>query len=172
MKSLSLASQLEAVLFVAGQPLNLKTLAAATETTALEVKTALRDLKQQLTDRGITLTSSHDQYSLVTAPASQAVVGNFVGRQTKQELSQPALETLAIVAYQQPISKSQIDQLRGVASDQTLKNLLMRDLVCELGQGRAPGRPQLYGTTSKFLHYLGLADLTELPPVEKLTSSR
>jgi segregation and condensation protein B len=108
---------------------------------------------------------------MVTAPDCASYVERFLGLQFSGKLSTAALETLAIVAYRQPITRAQVEEIRGVNCEGVLRNLVARGLVEELGRLDRAGRPILYGTTFEFLQYFGLSDLTELPQVEEVADS-
>jgi segregation and condensation protein B len=105
---------------------------------------------------------------MVTNPEYSECVKKFKSTQLSSKLSMPALETLSIIAYKQPIIKAEIEQLRGVNSDSAIRTLLEKRLIKVIGRKEAPGRPFLYGTTREFLQYFGLKDLTELPTLKDL----
>jgi segregation and condensation protein B len=102
---------------------------------------------------------------LTTAPQAAHAIERFLGLDTSSHLSRAALEALAIIVYRQPITRPQIDSIRGVNSDGVLKNLLHKGLIQEVGRAEAPGRPILYSTTSEFLQYFGINSLEEIPPL-------
>jgi segregation and condensation protein B len=131
----------------------------------------LGDLEVSLASRGIRLLSSGDRVELVTAPVAGALIARYVGADAVR-LSQAAIETLAIVAYRQPVTKSAIERVRGVDSDYTVRTLLHRRLLVELGRSDTPGRPYLYGTGFDFLERFGLTSLDELPPLEADVAAR
>jgi len=106
---------------------------------------------------------------LVTAPEAAGVIERFMGLDLSSRLSPAALETLAIVAYTQPITRSDVDGVRGVNSDSVLRSLTTKGLIEEIGRLDQAGRPILYGTTFEFLQHFGLSDLSELPPLEPAT---
>jgi segregation and condensation protein B len=166
---MKLSPQIEAILFAAGDPVNVDQLAEATQSSDKELETGLSELKADLASRGLRLTEHAGSYSLVTAPETTPAVERFLGAQARTELTKPALETLAIIAYKQPATKSQVEEVRGVASDQTIKNLLLRGLIVESGQAQEPGRPTLYSTSHKFLQLLGLTHVSELKSLEELS---
>ncbi len=148
--------------------MSLAQLAEATEASAVDVHKGLGELKGELAKHGLQITEARDSYSLTTASSTTAAVERFLGAQAKVELTKPALETLAIIAYKQPVTKSQIEEIRGVASDQSIRNLLVRGLIVESGQSPEPGRPILYATSHKFLQLLGLKHAGELASLETL----
>ncbi|MCS7301558.1 MAG: SMC-Scp complex subunit ScpB [Fimbriimonadales bacterium] len=154
---------LHALLFVAEAPLSLEMLCAATGESAEAVEQALHALQQELAERGpIQLMQLSGGYQLATKPEYAFYIARLLNP-TQKRLSKAALETLAIIAYEQPITQAQIDALRGVDSSHTVRLLLERGLIQELGRKDAPGRPTLYGVTPQFLHYFGLNSLEELP---------
>jgi segregation and condensation protein B len=168
MPDLTLAQQLEAVLFVATEPLSLERLAAATHHPPAAIEQALTELAASL-QGGIRLSQLHGHYQLVSAPDAAALVRQFLQAEGKQDLSRPALETLAIVAYRGPLTKTAIETIRGVASDVMIRNLLARGLITESGRSSEPGRPLLYAISHEFLQHFGLTstqDLPAIPPAE------
>ena len=158
-------AQLEALLFVAERPLSRREIAAVAGVDRATVDDRLGDLEVALADRGIRLVLSADRVELVTAPDAGALIARYVGADAVR-LSPASLETLAIVAYRQPVTKSAVERIRGVDSDYTIRTLLHRRLVVELGRSEAPGRPFLYGTGFEFLERFGLTSLDELPPLD------
>ena len=161
---LSLAAQLESVLFVASDPVSIYRLAQALDVTATAVKNALAELETQLTTRGLRLQWVDNGVQLTTAPEASLVVEQFLGLEVAPaRLSPAALEVLAIIAYMQPITRPQIDEIRGVNSDGSLRTLLSKGLLEEVGRLDSPGRPILYGTTPEFMQSFGLASLEQLP---------
>jgi segregation and condensation protein B len=159
-----LTSTLEAILFTASEPLGIARLATLTGDTAGNVETTLKALGKRLTG-GIRLSHNAGTYRLVTAPETAGVVRSFLEDTSRQDLSRPALETLAIIAYRGPITKSRIEQIRGVASEAMLRNLLARGLITEGGRSPEPGRPQAYVISHAFLQHFGLTSTKELPPL-------
>jgi segregation and condensation protein B len=156
---------LEALLFVAERPLSRREIAALAGTDRATVDARLGDLEVSLRERGVRLLIDGDRVELATAPEGGALVARYVGADAVR-LSPASLETLAIVAYRQPVTKSAIERIRGVDSDYTIRTLLHRRLVVELGRADAPGRPFLYGTGFEFLERFGLTSLDELPPLD------
>jgi segregation and condensation protein B len=154
---------LHALLFVADAPLSLQTLCEATGEPAEAVEAALHALQEELAARGaVQLVALAGGYQLATKPEYAFYIARLLNPPQKR-LSRAALETLAIVAYEQPVTQAQIDALRGVDSSHTVRQLLARGLIHELGRKDAPGKPALYGVTLQFLHYFGLNSLEELP---------
>jgi segregation and condensation protein B len=155
-------AQLEALLFVAERPLARREIGAIAGVDRATVDARLGDLEVALAGRGIRLLLSGDRVELATASEAGAIVARYVGADAVR-LSPAALETLAIVAYRQPVTKAAIERIRGVDSDYTVRALIHRRLVVEQGRSEAPGRPILYGTGFEFLERFGLTSLDELP---------
>ena len=161
---LSREATLEAVLFAAGNPLPLASLAAIMDCEESEVVELARSLQAKLTSEGSGLTVQRvaGGYQLVTRPETYATVERL-SQVTDRHLSAPTMETLSIIAFKQPITKPEIEQLRGVRVERALAKLLELDLICELGRKQVLGRPILYGTTATFLRCFGLDSLDDLP---------
>jgi segregation and condensation protein B len=164
-------AQLEALLFIAEKPLSRREIAAVAGVDRATVDARLGDLEVSLAERGIRLILSDDRVELVTAPDAGALIARYIGADAIR-LSPAALETLAIVAYRQPVTKSAVERIRGVDSDYTIRTLLHRRLVVELGRSESPGRPFLYGTGFEFLERFGLTSLEELPPLDVEIAAR
>lgn len=162
---------LEALLFVAEKPLTRREIAGLAGIDRDEVDARLGDLEVSLRDRGIRLVISGDRVELATAPEAGRLIARYLGVDVVR-LSPAALETLAIVAYRQPITKAAVERIRGVDSDYSIRALLHRRLVVELGRSEAPGRPILYGTGFEFLERFGLTSLDDLPVLDSLVASR
>ena len=143
-------AQLEALLFVAEKPLSRREIGSIAGVDPATVDARLGDLEVTLRGRGIRLLVTGDRVELATAPATGALVARYVGADAVR-LSPAGLETLAIIAYRQPVTKSAVERIRGVDSDHTVRSLLHRRLVVELGRANTPGRPILYGTAFEFL---------------------
>ena len=162
---------LEALLFVAERPLSRREIGTIAGVDRATVDARLGDLEISLAGRGIRLIASGDRVELATAPDAGPLVARYVGSDATR-LSPASLETLAIVAYRQPLTKSVIERIRGVDSDYSLRTLLHRRLVVELGRSDAPGRPFLYGTGFDFLERFGLTSLDEMPPLDAQIAGR
>ena len=163
-----LEASLEVLLFVAAGPVPISQLAEALDCKSIEVEQALKDLALGYAQRGALAIQWHQgRVQLTTAAHMAPLVEKFLGLEATSRLSRAALETLAIVAYRQPITRPGIDAIRGVSSDGVLKSLLSKGLVQEAGRAEGPGRPILYESTSDFLQYFGLSSLDELPPFEQ-----
>jgi segregation and condensation protein B len=162
---LNLAALLEGLLFVAAEPVAPSQLAAALELTVTNVEKGLEELDVILHSRGLRLQRHAGRVQLTTAPEMADAVERFLGLEATTRLSRAALETLAIIAYQQPVTRPAVDSVRGVNSDGVIKSLLSKGLLQEVGRSEGPGRPILFGTTPEFLQHFGLNSLTELPPL-------
>ena len=156
----------ESLLFVAGEPVTVAQLAQALELPADAVEAALERLSADCAGRGVRLQRHGDSVQLVSAPEAAAAIERFLGVQPQTRLSAAALEALAIVAYRQPITRAQVDALRGVDSSGVMRALLGRELIAEVGRLDTVGRPILYATTDEFLRQFGLSSLAELPPID------
>jgi segregation and condensation protein B len=162
---------LEALLFVAERPLSRREIAVLAGVDRETVDARIGDLEVGLAARGLRVVVSGDRVELATAPEAGRLVGRYVGADATR-LSPAALETLAIVAYRQPVTRGGVERIRGVDSDYTLRALLHRRLIVELGRSDAPGRPYLYGTDFEFLERFGIASLDELPPLDAEVAGR
>ncbi len=165
MKPEELANTIEAILFVLGDSVSLKELAASLEVSDLEMKQAadlLRD-RYDLQHSGICLKQYGERIQLATRSDFSPFIEKVLQPVQKQALSKSALETLSIVAYRQPVTKLEIEAIRGVKCDYAVQSLVGKNLICEVGRKEALGRPILYGTTEKFLEHFGLERLEELP---------
>jgi len=163
----NLASLVESLLFVAEGPVTLEQLAHALEADAGQVQQALNELAGRYNGRGLRLQWQGEQVQLVSAPEAAPHIERFLGLESSGKLSTAALETLAIIAYRQPVTRAQIEAVRGVSCDGVLRTLLHRGLIEPVGRLEQVGRPILYGTTFEFLRYFGLRDLSELPPLSE-----
>lgn len=162
---LSLAAKIEAMLFVSAEPVPVAQLATALDVTASVVERGLKELDEALANRGLRLQRNAGRVQLTTAPELAQLVELFLGLEATTHLSRAALETLAIIAYQQPCTRPQVDSIRGVNSDGMMKSLLSKGLIQEAGRTDGPGRPILYSTTPEFLQHFGLSSIIELPPL-------
>jgi segregation and condensation protein B len=169
-----LARTLEALLVVASAPLTVDALAQAAEDDPERVELALDLLAERFREgrSGIVLEHVAGGYAFRASRAAAAACGRLFERPVERGLSQAALETLAIVAYRQPVTKAAIERIRGVDSDYTVRSLLHRRLIVELGRSETPGRPFLYGTGFEFLERFGLTSLTDLPPLDVDVAAR
>ena len=159
---------LEALLFASDAPLELARITEVLELSADEARAALAELTAacDAPGRGLAVVEVAGGYRLVTRPELAPILVRLQRLRLKSRLSRAAVETLAIIAYRQPISRPEIEQLRGVNADAVVTALLERRLIRMVGRKAGPGRPILYGTTREFLEHFGLRDLGELPPFE------
>jgi len=164
---LPLAVKLEAILFVAAEPVMTAQLAAALDVAPSVIERGLNELNASLLTRGLRLQRHAGRVQLTTAPQLAELIERFLGLEATSHLSRAALETLAIIAYQQPVTRPQIDSIRGVNSDSMMKSLLNKGLILESGRADGPGRPILYSTTPEFLQHFGLNSILEMPPLAK-----
>jgi segregation and condensation protein B len=162
---------LEAVLFVAERPLSRREIGQLLGIDREAVDRLLGDLEVTLSARGVRLVTAGEHVALATAPEAGRLVARYIGAEPAR-LSPASQETLAIVAYRQPVTRSVVDRIRGVDSDYTLRTLLHRRLIVELGRSDAPGRPILYGTGIDFLERFGLVTLDDLAPLEAEIAGR
>ena len=160
-----LKDRIEAVLFVAGEAVLKKDLAQALDVSVRQLETALRELQDfyDFAQRGLMLRVFGDHVQLTSRPLYAQDVVHLLQPVQKQSLSQTIMETLAVVAYRQPVTKAEIEQIRGVKCDYSVQLLCSRGLICEVGRKEALGRPILYGTTDAFLSHFGISSLAELP---------
>ena len=164
-------TQLEALLFVAEKALTRGEIAALAGVDRETVNARIGDLAISLGERGIRVVESGEKVELATAPEAGRLIARYIGADAPR-LSNPSLETLAIVAYRQPCTRATIERIRGVDTDYTLRTLLHRRLIVELGRSQAPGRPILYGTGFDFLERFGMTSLEDLPPMEAPIAER
>lgn len=167
-------NQIEALLFVAGdEGMTLPTICSITHFDKPAVLTLIEALANKYTDDSncaLEIRETDGAYRLVTKPALGAIVKGYFEAPTHATLSQAQLESLVIIAYKQPITRVEIDQIRGVQSAGTIQKLMMRQLAVEVGRKDEPGRPIMYGTSAEFLDYFGLKSLSELPPLPDFES--
>lgn len=155
----------EALLFVADGPIGIEELAAAAQVAPQEIEVALERLTQARPRGGLCIVRHGNQVQMVTAPETAPAVERLLGFDRTTRLSNAALETLAIIAYRQPITRAQIEAIRGVNSDAVIRSLLAKSLIQPVGRLEQAGRPELLGTTVEFFHYFGLRSLEDLPPL-------
>jgi segregation and condensation protein B len=163
--------KLEAILFVAAEPVTTAQLAAALDVAPSVIERGLNELDASLSTRGLRLQRHAGRVQLTTAPQLAELIERFLGLEATSHLSRAALETLAIIAYQQPVTRPQIDSIRGVNSDSMMKSLLSKGLILESGRADGPGRPILYSTTPEFLQHFGLNSILEMPPLARSEES-
>jgi segregation and condensation protein B len=161
----SLSRSLEALLFVASESLSIDALVKLTGASHVEVAETLQAIAEEYAERGIVLREVAGGYRFATSPAARQVVEAYL-MPAKTNLSAPAMETLAIVAYLQPVTRAEIEAVRGVNVDSVVSTLVDRRFIAEVGRRDVPGRPMEYRTTPEFLESFGLRSVDELPPVD------
>ena len=168
MEKCSNSAKIEALLFVSSGLVSVIQLAKTLELTDGEIKSELNSLEKFYKEnvRGLRLMRMKNKVQLTTTPEINETVELFLGLETTSTLSQAALEALAIVAYKQPVTRPEVDVIRGVNSDGVLRTLLSKGLIEELGRAETPGRPIYYGTSAEFLQYFGLETLDALPFID------
>jgi segregation and condensation protein B len=161
----NLTKLLESLLFVADEPVSVQRLAQALEVSPSAVEAALGDMQAASAQRGVRLQRIGSRVQFVSAPETAPFIERFLGLELQSRLSEAALEALTIVAYQQPVTRAEVEAVRGVNSDSVLRTLTSKGLVEEVGRLDAVGRPILYGTTFEFLQFFGLQSLEDLPDI-------
>jgi segregation and condensation protein B len=168
--TLDIRALIEALLFIASNPVSINQLATTLNVSNNQIEKALLEIESRFSEPqmpfGIRLQKHHGRYQLISAPQAASVIEQFLGLETTSYLSPAALETLAVIAYKEPITRPQIDAIRGVNSDGVLRTLLSKGLIQEIGRAETPGRPILYTVSNDFLNHFGLSSLEELPPLE------
>ena len=163
--TLPLPAQVEALLFVAPGAVTPQQIALALKCSVREIEATMEELEEFYRLRGMRLQWHQGRVQMTSAPEAGILIEQFLGLEASTRLSRAALETLAIIAYQQPVTRPEIDSIRGVNSDGVLKSLLSKGLIQEAGRAERVGRPILYTSTADFLSYFGLNSLKELPPL-------
>ncbi len=156
---------IEAILFVAGEPVSIKDLSQALQVTEVEAMNAVEQLERRSDERGIALKRYGEHVRLETRPEFAPYVERMLQPVQRQSLSQTVMETLAVIAYRQPATKGEVELVRGVKCDYSIQSLLNKGLIMEVGRKEALGRPILYATTDRFLEHFGISDIRELPPL-------
>lgn len=166
-------SAVEAMLFASGEPLSLKDLSHNLEIQAKALEEILKEMINDYEDenRGIKLIAINDGYQLVTKVENSDFIQKLLKKNRRQSLSQASIESLAIIAYKQPITRIDIDEIRGVKSESAIQKLVEKNLIKDIGRLEVPGRPILYGTTDEFLRQFGLETLKELPSLDLYSDS-
>lgn len=166
----TLSGRIEAILFVAGEPVRVDDLAKALNVTVRQVENELTKLRDEydFNQRGFTLKRFGHQVQLATRALYATDVVHLLQPVQKQSLSQAAMETLAVIAYKQPVTRAEVEQVRGVKCDYSIQSLTKKELIMEVGRKETLGRPILYGTTETFLAHFGLTTLEDLPPMPEV----
>ena len=168
----SLKGRIEAILFVAGEAVGIRDLAKALRIEEKELKEALKAIGSEYDyeQRGFMLKRFGDKVQLATRPLYSEDVLRLLQPVQQQSLSQAAMETLAVVAYKQPVTRADVEQIRGVKCDYSLQSLMIKGLIQEVGRKDTIGRPILYATTDMFLSHFGIQGLEDLPPLPETES--
>lgn len=162
-----LKSIIESILLVAEKPVSIKELADVSGKSHTDIQAACAELAKEYKNRGIRLIQKNEHFHLVSAPENSEYVSKFLNEELRHDLTKAALETLAIITYKQPITRMEIEEIRGANSEYLIRNLMIRGLITEVGRKETVGRPILYGTTIEFLQYLGLENEEQLPKIEE-----
>ncbi|MBQ3921454.1 MAG: SMC-Scp complex subunit ScpB [Firmicutes bacterium] len=170
MSDRNVKSAAESLLFIWGEPLEAKTLAELFNLPVAEIMKIMRDLAREYEEKngGLLIRQLDKSFQFVTNPENDDYIRKLCTPVKEKRLSQSALEVLAVVAYKQPVTKSEIDAIRGIRSDRVIEGLLKRELIEEKGRSTAIGRPILYGTTRNFLALFGFESLAELPELDDI----
>ena len=163
--AVDLVNAVEALLYVADEPVELSEIGRALEVSVAAVRGLVDRLSERCTEGGLRVQMQGTRVQLVTAPEAGVYVRRFLGARSEQRLSPAALETLAIIAYQQPITRPALEAVRGVNCDHAIATLKARGLIEEVGRAESVGRPVLFGTTITFLEHFGLTNPADLPPL-------
>jgi len=163
-------SIIESLLYVTGEPLKLSEIANILECSVEFTKELIRELrvKYEEEQRGIKIVVTNDEYQFVTKPCNSEYIQKLLKTNIRQSLSQASLETLAIIAYKQPITRVEIEEIRGVKSDRAVYTLSEKNLIKESGRKDVPGRPIIYVTTDEFLKHFDFHSLKDMPSIEDL----
>lgn len=167
-----LPGAIEAILFVSGDPVNAEKIADILDCSKADVVKTLNDLMHRYEQNpwsGLTIVRAEDSYAMMTKPSEKKVLERLFGPRTQAPLSQASYETLAVIAYNQPCTRAQVEQVRGVSSDSIISRLLDRGWIEEAGNLDAPGRPALFKTSKQFLTEFGIESVKDLPPMELMS---
>lgn len=167
----NLKAQIESILFTMGESVPVPTIAKALEISSGEVKKIVKELQDDMAkeDRGIKIVELENAYQMCTKPETYEALIKVAKQPKRQVLTDVLMETLSIIAYKQPVTKSEIERIRGVKSDFAVNKLVEYELVCELGRLDTPGRPLLFGTTEEFLRRFGVQSSDSLPNIDPET---
>ena len=170
----NIKGRIEAILFVSGEAVSVRDLARALQAEEAEVKSTLDIMKDEYDyeQRGFLIKRFSDKVQLATRPIYAEDVVRMLQPVQQQSLSQSAMETLAVVAYKQPVTRAEVEQIRGVKCDYSLQSLIYKGLIREVGRKDTIGRPILFGTTDEFLSHFGLRELADLPPMPEPDSEQ
>ena len=169
-QNLKLKKAVEAILFMVGSPVSLAELSRALEADQEQIGQAIVELQKEFENHGLIITENNESYQMVTSPEVSGVVKNYIQAQLREKLTEAAIETLTIITYRQPVSKTEIEAIRGVNSQYILKLLMQRGLA-EHVPSQTDARVLLYQTTHELLHHLGIKNLKELPNFEEIKNN-
>ena len=169
MGEVCLEHAVEAVLFVADGPVSIDALSGALQCEREQAEEAVKALVQSTAERGVRVVRSGDNVQMVTSPQVTEVIERFLGTDLSSKLSPAALETLAIIAYRQPVTRTDVEAVRGVNSSGVIRTLIAKELIEVQGRLEQVGRPEVLGTTFQFMQYFGISTLDELPDIEALS---
>lgn len=169
MEVLKIKSVIESILFLSGESVEVERLAQVLQVEEDSIYDAVRGLNETYTqyNSGLFITQIDDAYQMCTVAENAPYIEQYLKKPSKKILTQPIIETLAIIAYSQPITKVQIEDIRGVRSDHTMNKLIEFNLICEVGRLNVIGKPILFGTTGEFLRHFGFASIDEMPKVKE-----
>ncbi len=159
---------IESILFLSGDIVSLSDIAKLIDLDTLTAKSIIESLKEKLDseNRGIRIIDIDDGYQMCTSPECFSYIKKIYDTAKRPKITPVLLETLSIIAYKQPVTKSEIEEIRGVNSDHALNKLMEYGLICETGRSESVGRPILFGTTDEFLRYYGFKSKDDLPPLK------
>ncbi len=167
---MELKQKIESILFVAGKPLTVKDFSKILEQQSFAIQSALDELVNERKDSGVVVLENNGEYQLSTNSENSTIVKDFLNTDLREKLTDATVEVLAIIAYRQPISKAEIEAIRGVNSQYSVRHLLMRGMVEKVSNPN-DARSSLYQTTTEFLQHLGLTSVKDLPEFEKLVEN-
>lgn len=173
MRLSELEAVVESLLFISGEAVPLTAIAQTIEMDKATAKAIIHTLADKYEDekRGIRIVEIDGSYQMCTAAECFEYIRNMYKSPNRQGLTQSLLETLAIIAYKQPITRAQIEEIRGVSAEHAVSKLVEKKLVCEVGRMDTPGKPIMFGTTNEFLRYFGFKSVTELPTLDEVTET-
>lgn len=166
----NIKSIIESILLVAEKPVSIKELATVTAVQMSEIQKASSELIESYKGKGIRIIKKGDLLHIVSSPENSDYIAKYLNEELRSDISKAALETLAIITYKQPVTRSEVEEIRGVNSDYLVRNLMIRGLVGEVGRKEAVGKPILYGTTVEFLQHFGLENEDQLPNIDDIVS--
>jgi len=166
MNDIEIKGAIESILLVSEKPISENEIAKILKKPTLEIKKNIKELILQYDNRGIKIIKKGDYYRMTTDPKNADIISRFLNEELRQEISKAGLEVLSIITYKQPITRLEIEEIRGASSDQIIRNLSIRGLIQEVGRKNSPGGPILYGTTIEFLQYFGIESEENLPKIE------